>query len=152
MGVKSYTDKNGNTLWMASLTLRSKLDRQTKIQKKVSGFATQLEALAALKKIRDKADIEVSQKVPVGKSWRYLVDAWELALLRGDLLTRHLTAATVLDYVGPVRKYTEDWMRRPCEIVRGGTKTRWEVRRLTGNIRVSSLKLGPTEMSSVKVS
>jgi integrase len=114
MGVKTYIDKNGNTLWMAAICMRSKLHREFKVQRREVGFSTELEARAALKKLRDRAVLEVAQKEVDGRTWRQMIDAWEMALYRGDMLTRHLTAASVADYVGPVRKYTEDWMRKPC--------------------------------------
>jgi len=117
MGVKSYMDERGKTLWVASINLRSKLDRKIKVQKKEGGFTSESDAVSTLKKMRDKAVLELSKKELAGKTWKNLVDAWEMALLDGDWVSRQVTAGTVQDYIGPVRKYTEHWTRKPCSSI-----------------------------------
>lgn len=142
MATKQYTDQRGNVLWRASITVTSKLDRKLKVHKKEGGFTTERQALDAVKKLRDRALRELAEKEKSGKTWKELVDGWETALLQGDYVSRRLTAGTVQDYVGPVRKYTEDWMRRPCAAIQ-----KVDVRRLINEI---SATVSPIRASKLK--
>jgi integrase len=142
MAIKSYVDKNGNVLWTISINLRGKLNRDVKIQRRESGFKSEAEAALALKKLRDKTILEVREKESVGKSWKSLIDAYELAMLESDGLTVRITAGTVQDYIGPIRKYTDDWMDRPVALIRKNEikKILSQVGKEVSPIRASKLK------------
>jgi hypothetical protein len=142
MAVQTYTDKRGNNLWRASITLTSKLDRRIKVHRKEGGFTSEVKALEAVKRLKVRAAQELTAKERSGKSWKELIDRWELALLDGDFVSRRLTAGTVQDYVGPVRKYTEEWMRKPCASIQ-----KFEVRKLINDV---SREVTPIRASKLK--
>lgn len=142
MAVKSYKDKRGNVLWRISLTLRSKKNRQIKVQLKENGFVSEIDAIAAFKMMRDRAILELHKRENQGKTFLQALDAMEVATLNGEGIVRNLTAATVQDYVGPIRKHADDLMDVPLSQIRKSEikKVLMKVEKEVSPIRAFKLK------------
>lgn len=123
MAVSKYSTSDGREVWMATIKLRSKTDRNVMVQKKKKGLKSEKEALRVFKDLRDQAVLELQNREAQGKSWLDLLEAWQNYLQKGDGITKPLAVYTAEDYAGTLRKYTGEWFKKPvCQISRSDVR------------------------------
>jgi len=116
MSITKYTDKKtGKELWRVRIIKRSSIKPGLRIDRQVSGLASQAEALKAAKKLNTEAGRALFAKEIRAEDflWGNLIAEWELAARGGDIFIRPIKLGTVGDYLAALNKYTKEWMNQP---------------------------------------
>lgn len=106
---------NDKKYFKVIVSLRSKKDRNVRVQKYQAGIEDLKEAEKVERSLyRDAHDV-LAQKEQREKTWGSLVDEWELALRTGTGSMRSLVKTTQEDYINVLRHYTTDWWKMPAD-------------------------------------
>lgn len=112
MAVIEYTSENGQALWKAYVSIKSKLKPSIRVQKWKFNIKTQKQAEREEVNLLKECQAEVLKKETQGETWGNLVESWE-SYLRKD--KKDLNDTTRSDYIACMRKHTERWWRRPAK-------------------------------------
>jgi integrase len=97
------------TLWRASVSIRSEKDPSIRLQKAKFGFETEQDARKEESKLIRVCEREILTRETQGASWATILEAWEM-----HLRTTDLASSTKQDYVAAAYNHTSSWMNRPA--------------------------------------
>lgn len=104
MGVSSY-DKNGRLYWQVYVDLRSRKDRQVRLQRRITGFETERAAVAEERKLVRELSEQLTTLEAKGLRWRDVIDRWQR---HQELYPTHrYVQTTVKDYGASLKKWTK---------------------------------------------
>ncbi|MGE4234146.1 MAG: tyrosine-type recombinase/integrase [Bacteriovoracia bacterium] len=130
MAISSY-EKDGKTLWMVYVNIRSKVDPTVRVQKRVFDFKSENAALAEERKLlRDLTEQLVHQESR-GPTWRVVIEKWESAM-RSENAPVAYAKTTIIDHVSNLMRWTETWLRR-----RAGELTRADGREILRHMELA---------------
>ena len=103
MSVSQY-EKDGRFYWRVYLDLRSRRNRQARVQRRVNGIESEKEALAEEKRLLRELTSELARLESLGLRWSEVVDRWEDQ--QRSRPTRHYALTTIVDHVALLRNWT----------------------------------------------
>lgn len=111
MAVIEYKNENGQSIWKAYVSVKSKVKSSIRVQKWKFNIKTQKQAEREETNLLKECQAEILKKENQGETWGNLVENWEI-YLRTD--KKDLNESTRADYVAALRKHTEGWWKRPA--------------------------------------
>jgi integrase len=109
MAVRSY-EENGKILWGVYVNIRSRENRNVRIQRRQTGFKTQDAALEVERQILDDGYRKIARLERQGAKWENVVKRWELSKRENQI--DPLAKTTVLDYANCLHNWTRCWNGR----------------------------------------
>jgi integrase len=117
MAVTSYQSPSGQTLWKASVCVRSETKASIRVQKAKFAIKSEWEARREETRLIRECEREVHLRESQGSSWGSVVEAWERHLSVDKAATLNETTRT--DYLNCMRKHTGAfWKRQAASITR----------------------------------
>jgi integrase len=117
MAVSKY-EKDGQTFWQVYIGMRSRKNARARVQKRVTGIASEREAIALEKRLLRDLTEELTKVEAKGARWSEVIERW--ARHQELYPTRRYAATTVQDYVAMLNNWTAPWLNRVAsEINRG---------------------------------
>jgi integrase len=114
--IKEVTNSDGSTQWDISVSLRSQVQSGLRIQRWSKGHRSRAEAERAWPKFYSKCLQELIDRETSGSTIGALVDAHDLALLRGEVL-EPIGKATAVDRIAILRDRLKPIWNRPAKDV-----------------------------------
>jgi integrase len=111
MAVIEYQSEDGERLWKAYVSVRSKTKTSVRVQRWKFGCKTQKIAEREEANLLRECHAEVLRKENQGETWGSLVENWELYLKDHH---SGLNESTRKDYIAVLRKHTAAWWKRPA--------------------------------------
>ncbi|MGE0526787.1 MAG: tyrosine-type recombinase/integrase [Bdellovibrionales bacterium] len=111
MAIIEYKNENGQSLWKAYVSVKSKVKPSIRVQKWKFNIKTQKQAEREEVSLLKECQAEVLKKESQGETWGNLVESWELYLREHK---KQLTEHTRVDYISALRKHTGAWWKRPA--------------------------------------
>lgn len=124
MAIKMYLDGSGQEQWVVRISLCSTANPKIRVRK--SAIAkTRTEALKIESRLKNLAHLELRNRESESIKWGKLLDQWELAAKEGTPFIQEKSPATIDDYIGILRKYTQDLLAVPVDEI--GPKQVWPI-------------------------
>jgi integrase len=124
MAIEMCTDEKGKVFWHVYVSIKSKINRSVRAQRRARRVEGKREAERLEKQFFEECVRELAQKEAQGQSWKQLVDSWAEYLESDD---NGLAETTKEDYVTALRNHTKAWFNRPAISI-----TAMDVRELLG--------------------
>ena len=117
MGVNSY-EKNGKVFWKVYIDIRSRQNRQLRLQKRLSGFETEKEAQIEDRRQLRELTARLSCLEGKGMRWRDVIDRWET--YQELYPSGRYVETTYRDYCSSLRKWTSSWLDKMASDINRG--------------------------------
>lgn len=114
MAVIEYQSEDGQRLWKAYVSVRSKAKSSVRVQRWKFGCKTQKQAEREEANLLRECHAEILRQENQGETWGALVEGWELYLRDHH---SGLNERTRKDYIAVLRKHTGCWWKRPANEV-----------------------------------
>lgn len=114
MSVIEYQSEDGERLWKAYVSVKSKTKSSVRVQRWKFGCKTQKIAEREEVNLRRECHAEILRLENQGETWGALVESWELYLRDHH---SGLNERTRKDYIAVLRKHTGCWWKRPANEV-----------------------------------
>ncbi len=111
MAVIEYKNENGQPLWKAYVSMKSKVKPSIRVQRWKFNIKTQKQAEREETNLIKECQAEILKKEAQGETWGNLVESWEHYLRTNK---KELNETTRADYIASLRKHTEGWLKRPA--------------------------------------
>lgn len=111
MAVMEYKSEDGQNLWKAYVSVKSKTKPSIRVQRWKFGCKTEKIAEREEASLMRECHAEVLRRENQGETWGGLVESWEIFLKKNH---SGLNDNTRKDYVASLRKHTESWWKRPA--------------------------------------
>lgn len=116
MAVIEYKNDDGQAVWKAYVSVKSKIKPAIRVQKWKFNIRTQKLAEREETNLLKLCQAEVLKKEAQGETWGNLVESWEMYLRANR---KELSVSTRADYISALRNHTEGWWNKPArEIAR----------------------------------
>ena len=114
----SKYEKDGQIFWQVYVGIRSRKNARARVQKRVTGIASEREAIALEKRLLRDLTEELTRVEAKGARWSEVIERW--ARHQELYPTRRYASTTVQDYVAMLNNWTAPWLDRVAsEINRG---------------------------------
>jgi len=113
MAIQAYVIESGETRFKVYVHVRSKIKAGIRIQKRVKGIKTEVQAKQEeikLTRLAEREVVALESELAHGEAWGILVALWEDSIKNDP--RQKLSESTRQDYVASISKHTQAWWKR----------------------------------------